>query len=101
MVSQPTPDPLAARTGDPLYRLDYLTLTPTRAALVSRAIADLAAQLADDDLAILPHLQRCKTLLDAPSPVHVPPLKISPGKITSRAPSGSGTTPRNLNVISR
>jgi hypothetical protein len=80
MVSQPTPDPLAARTGDPLYRLDYLTLTPTRAALVSRAIADLVAQLVDDDLAILPHLQRCKALLDAPSPSRVAPPQDQPRK---------------------
>lgn len=72
------PSPPATPPGDPLYRLDYMTLTPARASSVSNAITDLVKQVADDDLAILPHLQRCENQLHVGSLAPVPPPQGQP-----------------------
>lgn len=63
MAAQPTVTDPSVEPPDPLYRLDRLVLTSTRAQLVSGAVLKLVKRLGADDLAVLPHLHACANLL--------------------------------------
>lgn len=65
MVAQPTIAAPPVAVVDPLFRLDYASLTLARSQAVAVALLDLVKGVSAEDLALLVHLHGCATLLAA------------------------------------